>query len=102
MNLVTFLSHCNFLHYDCLDKQHKMIAWTSNTKPTSQHVNKSVLVSCTPKLEFPAMPTYTSKSRQHICINENNGTWKHKPHAGIEMHKQDTVGKGLLIGSLIG
>ena len=48
------------------------------------------------------MPTYTNKSRQHICINENDSTWKHKPHAGIEMHKQDTVGKGLLTGSLIG
>ena len=46
------------------------------------------------------MPTYTNKSRQHICIDD--GTWKHKPHAGIEMHKQDTVGKGLLTGSLIG
>ena len=77
-----------------------MIVWTSNTKPTDQHVNESVLVICTPKLEFPAMPTYTNKSRQHICIDD--GTWKHKPHAGIEMHKQDTVGKGLLTGSLIG
>ena len=42
------------------------------------------------------------ESRQHICIMENNDIWKHKPHAGIEMHKQATVGKGLLAGCLIG
>ena len=55
----------------------------------------SVLVSCTPNFEFPAIPTNTSKSRQHNCFRENNGTWKHKPHADIEMYKQDAVGKGL-------